>query len=312
MEKEHPLVYIIVLNWNNYKDTKACINSLNLMSYPNYRIIIVDNGSHDNSGGMLHKDFPEHIFLFNRTNLGYAEGNNIGIKKAINIGADYILILNNDVVIESRDFLESLISYMEGHNKIGILGPKVLSYEDREVLSEYSCSLWWNLLEKFFLPQKHKHEDDQDEGEYVTRVGGCCMLVRRGVFEKIGFFDNRFFMYGEENDLCLRALLSRKHIIYYPKQRILRKVNNSDSYFTLKGYYGARNGYYMVKKNFNGLKKTVLLILYLLSEIKKLLSLSVNGRFHVGKFLIKGVFDAFLNVTGKVVEPSLPEEKDRS
>ena len=301
MEKEYPLVYIIVLNWNNYKDTEECINSLNRMSYPNYRIIIVDNGSHDNSGGMLHKEFPEHIFLFNHKNLGYAGGNNIGIKKAINIGADYILILNNDIVVKSHDFLASLISYMENHKETGILGPKVLSYQDQAVLSDYSCSLWWNLLEKFFLSQKHKHEDDQDEGEYVTRVGGCCMLIRTQLFQETSFFDDRFFMYGEENDFCLRALLKGIDIVYYPKKEVFRKTKKNNSYLAFRGYYGARNGYYMVKKNFTGLKKTVLLILYFLSEMKKVLKSCLKGRFFVANYIIRGIFHGLTGKQGRTL-----------
>lgn len=299
MEKEYPLVYIIVLNWNNYKDTAECINSLNLISYPNYRIIIVDNDSPDDSGRTLHKEFPEHIFLFNRQNLGYAGGNNIGIKKAIDLGADYSLILNNDVVIESHDFLESLISYMETYKEAGILGPKVLSYDDQDVLSDYSCSLWWNLLGRIYLPQKHKHTDPRNEGENVTRVGGCCMLIRREVFEKIGFFDDRFFMYGEENDFCLRALLKKIGVVYYPNKEVARKATKNNNYFAFKGYYGARNRYYLIIKNFDGFKKAVFLILYLLGEIKKLLSLCISGRFHVAKFLIKGIADAFKGRQGE-------------
>ncbi len=299
MKKEHPLVYIIVLNWNNYKDTAECINSLNLISYPNYRIIIVDNDSHDDSGRTLHKEFPEHIFLFNRQNLGYAGGNNIGIKRAIDLGADYSLILNNDVVIESHDFMEPLIAYMETYKEAGILGPKVLSCRDHAVISDYSCSLWWNILERFFLPQKHKHKDSRNEGEKVTRVGGCCMLIKNQVFREIAFLDDRFFMYGEENDLCLRALLKGIDVIYYSKQEVVRKIKTDNNYLAFKGYYGARNSYYMIKKNFDGFKQTVLLTLYLLGEIKKLLSLCISGRFHAARFLIKGIADAFKGRQGE-------------
>jgi len=104
-----PLVYIVILNWNQYDDTKECLDSLPKINYPNYRVVLVDNGSHDKSGERLKSEFPQHVFIFSEKNLGFAEGNNVGIQKALeDKNCDYIFCLNNDTIVEPN-FLDELI-----------------------------------------------------------------------------------------------------------------------------------------------------------------------------------------------------------
>ncbi len=129
-----PLVGIIVLNYyKNVDDTEECIGSLKKIDYKNYFIVIVDNNSQDGSFEKLSKLYPELTVLEIGENRGYAAGNNFGIKQALQKGADYICILNNDVVVEPN-FLGKLVSYMEQNPKVGITGANICEYYNKEVV----------------------------------------------------------------------------------------------------------------------------------------------------------------------------------
>jgi len=122
-----PNVFIVVLNWNNFPDTAECLRSLAKVRYPRYQVILVDNGSRDGSAEALEKEFPRVTLMRNPVNAGFAGGNNIGIKQALTLGADYVLLLNNDTTV-SADFLDALIDFGQEHESAGILGPKVFYY----------------------------------------------------------------------------------------------------------------------------------------------------------------------------------------
>ena len=130
MDKQ-PLVYIIVLNYKGIDDTIECLESIKKISYNNYRVIIVDNYSCDGSEEKTRNSYPEYTIIQTGKNLGYAGGNNIGIKHALDRDAQYICILNNDVIVEN-DFLETVIIKLEKNPDWGIAGPKVCEYYDRE------------------------------------------------------------------------------------------------------------------------------------------------------------------------------------
>ncbi|HEX8089199.1 MAG TPA: glycosyltransferase family 2 protein, partial [Blastocatellia bacterium] len=104
-----PRVYVIILNWNNYKDTKNCLQSLQATSYPDLKIIVLDNGSTDNSGLLLREEFPDVIFIRNEENLGFARGCNVGIRAALEdpLGA-YVLLLNNDAELTGEGLIEAI------------------------------------------------------------------------------------------------------------------------------------------------------------------------------------------------------------
>ena len=115
-------VSIIVLNWNNYNDSAECLESLNNIDFPNCEIILVDNASEDGSAERLKMNYPNISLIKNHDNYGYAKGNNVGIKQALKNGADYVLLLNNDTVVDQH-FLTPLVMDAEADNGIGIVGP---------------------------------------------------------------------------------------------------------------------------------------------------------------------------------------------
>src|SRR5436853_3497177 len=130
-----PRIYVVVLNWNNYADTRKCIESLLAASYPALRIVIVDNGSADQSGKRLQADFPKLRFIFSEKNLGFSRGCNAGMRLALEDNdCAYVLLLNNDAVV-SPSFLESAVEMAELNSRIGMVGGKIFQSPDSEVLS---------------------------------------------------------------------------------------------------------------------------------------------------------------------------------
>lgn len=127
------LVYLIVLNWNGWKDTVECIDSCLKLTYTNFRILIVDNGSTDNSESILRECFPSVEFIQTGENLGFAGGNNVGIRYALEQGAVYVWLLNNDTVVDSKA-LDELLKVAESDDKIGIVGSKIYYYDKPDIL----------------------------------------------------------------------------------------------------------------------------------------------------------------------------------
>ncbi|MFC1709535.1 glycosyltransferase family 2 protein, partial [Candidatus Omnitrophota bacterium] len=139
----NPKVSIIILNWNGLSDTIECLESVRKINYSCYDVIVVDNGSTDGSQEEIKKSFTEATLLENKENLGYAEGNNIGIRYALNNKAEYICILNNDVAVDSN-FLMNLVQVANKDNSIGILGPTVLEYDDPEIIYSKGIRIQWD------------------------------------------------------------------------------------------------------------------------------------------------------------------------
>src|SRR3989338_7606720 len=189
---KHPKIAIVILNWNGKTDTKECLNSLKNITYPNYEIILVDNGSVDGSVEMLEKEHPEIMLIKNKENLGFTGGNNVGIKKALEHNADYVLLLNNDTIVEP-DFLGTMVGVAEQDASIGIIGPKIYYYSLPYVI--------WSAGGKYisFLGKARTNGINQTDGpEYnvqkkVSWVTGCAMMIKREVFEKIGLLKEQYF-----------------------------------------------------------------------------------------------------------------------
>ncbi|MFZ5845674.1 MAG: glycosyltransferase family 2 protein, partial [Patescibacteria group bacterium] len=141
----YPKISTIILNWNGLNDTIECIKSVKAIDYPNYEMIVVDNGSTDNSEKVLREKFPTTTLIQNGDDLGYAEGNNRGIYYALNRGAEYILILNNDTKLE-KSCLSELIVVANDNPEMGILGPIAYDYFEQDKLLATNYYFDWNKL----------------------------------------------------------------------------------------------------------------------------------------------------------------------
>jgi GT2 family glycosyltransferase len=221
-----PRVTIVVLNWNGRDDTLDCLGSLVSLEYPNHETIVVDNGSHDGSVAAVKDRFPQLEVVETGKNLGYAEGNNVGIRIALERGADYVLLLNNDTIVDSR-MLEVLIAAAEQCPEGGFFGPTILRHGEGARI--WSAGVRWHEAEMEF---RHVEEDATGladaRGVAVTDyVCGCALLVRTSVLRRIGLLDPSFFLTFEESDLCYRG--RRVGIASYiaPRARIWHKISAS-------------------------------------------------------------------------------------
>lgn len=248
---------IIIINFNNVNDTKKCLLSLEKADKSNLELatIIVNNTSNRKNLSSLKKEFPKKIFIDNKNNIGFAQGNNVGIQQALTAKSDYVLLLNNDTLVDKK-FLLQLVEAINNDDKIGIVCPKIYFasgfefHKNRYQKNQLGRVLWYagGLIDWQNILPSHRGVDKVDTGQYDKAVEtafatGCCMLVKKQVFEKIGFFDNKYFLYWEDIDFCQRAKKADFKILYTPSSVIWHKNASSSggAGSHLAVYYQTRN-----------------------------------------------------------------------
>jgi GT2 family glycosyltransferase len=248
-KNEQPKVAIIILNWNGKEDTIECLESLKHITYPNYEILLVDNGSTDGSVGCFRERYPGMEIIENGENLGFAEGNNVGIRRAMDDGADYVLLLNNDTVVDP-EFLGELVKVAESDPKIGIVGPIIYYYDEPSKIQYGGGKVnWW--IGRPYHCLIDEIEDDKlgsmsTEVDFVT---GCCILINIKIGNNI-FFDEKYFAYFEDADLCVRLQREGYKLICNKSSKIWHKVSKSSNLHSdFYNYYFARNRLIFMKKN---------------------------------------------------------------
>ena len=274
-----PLVSIIILNWNGWKNTLECLESLYDISYPNYRVILVDNGSTDRSVEIIKnwvdkkKKNPSYSrvktsFIINDRNEGFVGGNNIAIKKMLKEGkSDYILLLNNDTVV-NKDFLTELIKVAENRNNIGIVGPKIYNYDlknGRKIIQSVGATI--NLYTGNVSTHGNQQIDRRQFNKIRTvgYVHGACLLIKHKVIRDVGLLNDKLFAYFEDVDWCLRAKEKGYDIIYVPTSTIRHKGTQSSLKMPeLLMYYRVRNRF-LTEKRFASRCQYVFFIGYYLS-----------------------------------------------
>jgi GT2 family glycosyltransferase len=217
-----PKVSIIILNWNQYQDTRECLLSLGKIDYPNYKIILVDNGSCDGSIDKIEKEFPRHVYIRNYKNLGFTGGNNVGIKRALAEGAEYVLLLNNDTEVKP-DFLSVMVAAAEKDIRIGVVGPKIYYYDRPDViwfaggkinpLTGQTGHIGINQADNVRF-------DSQKEMEFIT---GCVFLAKTNVLKKTGLLDEDYFNNYEDVDLSVRIKKAGDKLLYVPQAVVFHK-----------------------------------------------------------------------------------------
>ena len=221
-----PKVSIIILNWNGLKDTIECLESLKKISYPNYKVIVVDNASSGNDVEVLRVTYGDYVHIVsNEKNYGYAEGNNIGMRYALGNNCDYVLLLNNDTVVDT-DFLSELVRVAESDQKIGIEAGKVYYYDSPNRLQTVGGKVnWW-------LGRLRHYGEVDDTGQFdqVTErdwVYATAMLIKRQVMETISLLDPAFFFGIEEYDYCTSTTRAGFKVVYVPTSKVWHKGGDS-------------------------------------------------------------------------------------
>jgi GT2 family glycosyltransferase len=245
-----PKVSIIILNWNGLKDAVECLDSLSKITFSNYRVIVVDNGSQGNDVKTIKDRFGDYVHVIeNERNYGFAEGNNIGMRYALTEhNPDYLLLLNNDITV-APDFLTELVKVAETDHEIGLLGPLVYDYYKPNVVRGTGSGQrinWWRGTTVTVMSSTLGQET---EGiREADSIEGSCMLTPRYVLDKVGMLDGEYFAYWEETDWCVRIRKAGYRICCITNSKIWHKVQPSylDS---RKLYYFLRNNIMFMRKN---------------------------------------------------------------
>lgn len=252
-------VSIVVLTWNGKADTLEVLKDIEKLDTDGVRLetIVVDNGSKDGTeeafrGYQLKNS--SFVFIRNRKNLGFAGGNNVGIKKALQGGADFVMLLNNDVILK-KNLVVALVRDLLSDPKIGMVSPKMYfakGYEfhkDRYKESEKGKVFWYagGDIDWDNIYSSHHGVDKVDRGQYeklsdTDFANGACALIRKEVFKKIGYLDEKLFLYWEDADFSQRAHLAGFRIVYSPHSALWHKVSSAAG-----GIGSPSNDYFLIR-----------------------------------------------------------------
>jgi hypothetical protein len=239
-----PEVVVVVLNWNNPDDTIACLHSVTSLDYPALFTIVVDNGSTDDSVTRIRASHPTIFIQETGDNLGYAEGNNVGIRLALARHPHYILVLNNDTELPS-DFLTHLVAEAESDPAIGIVGPKMYFFDPPDMVFAAGSLVKWaeGTIDQrgIWLRESLTGPLYANDPEDVDFIIGCGVLFRRGLLAEIGLLDERYYLNFEDVDICIRARRAGYRVRYTPHAVLYHKVSAT------LGQASPRNTYYMTR-----------------------------------------------------------------
>jgi len=220
---------IIIVNWNSKDVLKDCLNSIYKSRFNSeYEILVVDNGSSDNSAEVIEKQFPHVRLIKNKENAGYAQANNQAIGES---KGRYVLLLNPDTII-LNNAIEKMVDFLSKNKDIGILGPKIFR---RDGSLQISCYRFYSLSSLFstkilftrFGKGWFYKNFDYNQTKEVDVVAGACLLIKREMIKNVGLLDERFFMYSEEADWCFRAKKSGWKVVFYPEAEIIHLIGAS-------------------------------------------------------------------------------------
>jgi len=391
--EEWPKVAVIILNWNGWKDTIECLESVFRNTYPNYQIIVVDNGSTngsiqkikawaegkqevltpESSHPLYHLSHPPTekpipyiyytreeavkgsnfkleekiirewqgrrkidskelnpkssyplIFIQTGKNLGFAGGNNVGIKYAMAKGNyDYIWLLNNDTVID-KDALREMVKLGKNNDKIGIIGSKLLYYDKPNTIQALGGSnqITWNISRKHICDLEEDRLEYNNDFEINGYICGASLLAKKKVIEMVGVIDVNYFMLVEDVDWCFRALKKNWKLFYSGKSKVwhkfgasIKKSNVNKIFlgrrskrfpidkFILNNYYFTKSCLYFAKKNYNKYFVFTCLQIFFNIVIKSIgVLLYDNYKFYRIKILFKGFYDGLTGKTGETIK----------
>lgn len=255
-----PEIAIVVLNWNNSPDTVECLQSLERLDRSACRIVLVDNGSTNDSVQVIRRGFPGVIVLETHQNLGYAGGNNVGVRYALAQDADYICILNNDVTV-TPNFLAPMLNDLEEHADLGIATPLIADMAEPAKVWALGSAVDWRSGVVRRLHAGEAVELLLHRGSIEVDVAsGAAMLVKREVFTRVGLMDEAFYLYYEEIDWCLRARQAGFRILAVPSSLVWHKVSATLGQASpVVDYYMLRNHLRFISQHWSGSTRLALL-----------------------------------------------------
>jgi GT2 family glycosyltransferase len=293
MQAVYPKIAIVILNWNGLRDTLECLESLKTIVYPNYVIVVIDNGSRGNDAEVIKEKFGDFVCLIEEEkNLGFAGGCNVGIRWALHSGAKYVLLLNNDIVVDP-DFLIELVNVAENDVQIGIVGPKAYYYDQPKKIAYIGGKVNFWTGKTSFIGKNAADDGRFDNIEEVDFVGGSALLIKEGTIKLIGLLNEMYFAYYEETEWCTKARKAGFKVVYVPKARIWDK-GPKRSKSDLAMYYLTRNRFLFVKRNSSSFQLIVFNIYFLTTDLLGQLKNKLFLRPKSFIVYLKGIRDGLL------------------
>lgn len=301
---------IIILNWNSHQMTAECIRSILAMDSSDYEIMVVDNGSRDDSVRHLQEEFPNITVLPQDHNLGFAAGCNVGMRRALADGFEYVLLINNDTIVDRR-FLTALLERANSVPESAVFSPKIYFYDmpDRLWWAGGRFSLWVGIAQ-------HVGRKETDTGQYdspgpIDWATGCAALIRVAGLRKVGLFEEKLFGNGEDLDLCLRFRQAGHQIQYVPDAKIWHKEGvdyRKNAGEHVRKFTGTRNLLWTMHQYAGTIQWISFLPNFMFRHALFYILLSVwRGDYRSAKAVCDGIF-AFLKMRSDPQQSPLPPE----
>jgi hypothetical protein len=296
-------VAVILVNWNSLQYTIDCIESLDLVTYRNFDIIVVDNGSTDGSAEKLKEKFNHIILLQSELNLGFTGGNNLALRYAIQHEYPYSMLLNNDTFVDP-DFLEVLVNFMDNHPDTGIIQPKIYFHHNRSLLWN-AGSYYQSWLGRTFTSGYNKiSSPDSEKMKEVEWVTGCAFFTRNSILKECGLLAENLFIYFEDVDLSFRIRSAGYTLIYHPAS-VIYHIAGASSKKMVPGkdgslnssvhYYNVRNRIWILKK-YTPLIKAPTVGLYTLFYLSGMIVyFTARFRFNKLRAVLKAIKDGIFD-----------------
>lgn len=288
INSKFPMVSIITINYNQAVVTCEFLESIQKITYPNYEVVVVDNASPTDNPSSIKENYPFVRFIKSDVNLGFAGGNNLGVRES---KGDYLLFINNDTEVEP-DFLQAMITKFQEDKSIGMMSPKIrfhhtpdmIQYAGYNPMSTYT-------MRQFAIGYKQIDKGQFDEPCFTDSVHGAAMMVPRKVIEEVGMMSEVFFLCYEELDWCVRIKKAGYKVFYQPKSLVFHKESISiGKESPLKIYYISRNRILYAKRNSSGMTLLInFAYLNLISFPKSLVKYMLARRFDLMKATIKAI-----------------------
>lgn len=308
--KDISRVGVVLLNWNGGADTLPCIASLKRGTVRPWRIVVVDNASSDGSPDEIARLHPDVDLVRNPANIGFAPGNNLGIRRLLDAGAEAVWVLNNDTEV-APDCLERLLAALARDPTIGGISGKIL-YADPADRIWYAGGAW----NPRSLQASHRGQLEPDRGQYdragdTPFLSGCCMLMRKSALESVGLFADDFFIYMEDTDWCLRAARRGVRLYYEPAARLVHKVSAAMKRNTLGPsggrfsarfiYLTTRNHLWIIRRHAASFgRRAAALVLAFPGWMRTLGVTLLLGRWKKSAALVRGIADGLIGPCPKL------------
>ena len=296
MKINKPSIAVILVNWKKYNLTSNCINSLNKSNYKNFKIILVDNEYSEKSIIELKNKYKELLVFKEKNNLGFAGGNNIGIRYALENDYDYIMLLNNDTEVK-ENFILPLVERMEKNLFLAAVQPLILNFSNKSII--------WNAggkLNKFLgLTSTRLNNNKLNSSivfdDYTDWISGCCILIKSEILTKVGLLDEKFFNYYEDVDWSLRMKnlgydlgFVKESIIYHHGSSSSKNKKTKEGVISSKiHYFNIRNHILLLKKHKNLFNFFGIVFFQIIKTTSYIFYFLIKFRFNKLGMVLKGL-----------------------